>query len=115
MWQLARYTSPIPPPPSFSTMRYRDMALRIMVSVLPCGGDAAAVRSDGGADRWAAASDGIAQAAAAPKKSIPISPRKGEVSEKAGSGSRDDGLSGPGEDRLEPPEKRTVLEGLSWR
>ena len=96
-------------------MRYRDMALRIMVSVLPCGGDAAAVRSDGGADRWAAASDGIAQAAAAPKKSIPISHRKGEVSEKAGSGSRDDGLSGPGEDRLEPPEKRTVLEGLSWR
>ncbi len=77
--------------------------------------DPAAVRSDGGADRWAAASVGIAQAAAAPKKTIPISPRNGEVSEKAGSGSRDDGLSGPGEDRSEPPERRTVLEGLSWR
>ena len=36
------------------------------------------------------------------------------MSEKAGSGSRDDGLSGPGEDRSEPPERRTVLEGLSW-
>ena len=34
------------------------------------------------------------------------------MSEKAGSGSRDDGLSGPGEDRSEPPERRTVLEGL---
>ncbi len=75
--------------------------------------DAAVVRSDGGADRCAAASVGIAQAAAAPKKTIPISPRNGEVSEKAGSGSRDDGLSGPGEDRSEPPERRTVLEGLS--
>ena len=29
--------------------------------------------------------------------------------------SRDDGLSGPGEDRSEPPERRTVLEGFSWR
>ena len=27
----------------------------------------------------------------------------------------DDGLSGSGEDRTEPPERRTVLEGLSWR
>ncbi len=77
--------------------------------------DAAAVGSDGGADRWAAASVGIAQVVAAPKKTIPIFPRKGEVSEKAGSGSRDDGLSGPDEDRSEPPERRTVLEGLSWR
>ena len=77
--------------------------------------DAAAVGSDGGADRWAAASVEIAQAVAAPKKTIPISPRNGEVSEKAGSGSRDDGLSGPGEDRSEPPERRTVPEGLSWR
>ncbi len=34
-----------------------------------------------GADRWAAASVGIAQAAT-PKKPIPISPRNGEVSEK---------------------------------
>ena len=77
--------------------------------------DAAAVRSDAGADRWAAASVGIAQAAAAPKKTIPISPRNGEVSEKAASGSRDDGLSGPCEDRSEPPERTTVLEGLSGR
>ena len=68
-----------------------------------------------GADRWAVASVGIAQAAAAPKKTIPISPRNGEMSEKAGSGSRDDGLSGPGEDRSEPPERRTVREGLSWK
>ena len=35
--------------------------------------------------------------------------------EKAGSGSRDDRLSGPCEDRSEPPERTTVLEGLSWR
>ena len=75
----------------------------------------AAVRSDAGSDRWAAASVGIAQAAAAPKKTIPISPRNGEVSEKAASGSRDDGLSGPCEDRSEPPERTTVLEGLSGR
>ena len=29
--------------------------------------------------------------------------------------SRDDGLSGPGEDRSEPSERSTVLEGFSWR
>ena len=69
----------------------------------------------GGMGGWAAASVGIAQAVAAPKKTIPISPRNGEVSEKAGSGCRDGGFSGPGEDRSEPPERRTVLEGLSWR
>ena len=33
------------------------------------------------------------------------------MSEKAGSGSRDDGLSGPGEDRSEPPE----TSGFSWK
>ena len=27
----------------------------------------------------------------------------------------DEGLSGPGEDRSEPPERTTMLEGLSWR
>ncbi len=43
--------------------------------------DAAAVRSDGEADRWTVASVGIAQAAT-PKKPISISPRNGEVSEK---------------------------------
>ncbi len=75
--------------------------------------DVVAVRSDGGAHRWAAASVGIAQAATALKDTIPLSPRNGEASERAGSGSRDDGLSGPGEDRSEPPERRTVLEGLS--
>ena len=48
-----------------------------------------------GADRWTVASVGMAQAAT-PKKPIPISARKGEVSEKAGSGSRDDRFSGPG-------------------
>ena len=64
---------------------------------------------------WAAASVGIAQAVAAPKKTIPLSPRNGEVSEKSGSGSRRDGLSGPGEDRSELPERKTFLEGLSWR
>ncbi len=69
----------------------------------------------GGMGGWAAASVGIAQAVAAPKKTISISPRKGEVSKKARSGCRDDGLSGPGEDCSEPPERRTVLEGLSWR
>ncbi len=69
----------------------------------------------GGMGGWAAASVGIAQAVAAPKNTIPISPRNGKVSEKAGSGCRDDGLAGPGEDRSEPPERRTVLEGLSWR
>ncbi len=36
--------------------------------------DEAAVGSDGGADRWAAVSVGIAQAVAAPKKTIPIIP-----------------------------------------
>ena len=33
-----------------------------------------------GTDRWAAASVGIAQAAAAPKKTLPLSPRNGELS-----------------------------------
>ena len=41
----------------------------------------------GGMGGWAAASVGIAQAAK-PKETIPIFPRIGEVSEKAGSGSR---------------------------
>jgi len=48
-----------------------------------------------GADRWTAASVGIAQAAT-PKETILISPRNGEVSEKAGSGSRGDGVLGLG-------------------
>ena len=48
-----------------------------------------------GADRWTVASVGIAQAVT-PKKTIPISPRNGEVSEKAGSGSRGDRFSGLG-------------------
>ena len=56
--------------------------------------DSAAVCQYAGADRWAAASVGIAHAAA-PKKTIPISPRNGELSEKAGSGSRADGFRGP--------------------
>ena len=47
-----------------------------------------------GADRWTVASVGTAQAVAAPKKTIPISPRNGEVSEKAGSGCPGDGFSG---------------------
>ena len=69
----------------------------------------------GGMGRWAAASVGIAQAVAAPKKMILISPRNGEVSEKSGSGSRHNGFSGPGEDRSELPKRKTLLEGLSWR
>ena len=52
-----------------------------------------------GADRWTAASVGIDQGAT-PKKTSPISPRNGEVSEKTGSGSRGDRLSGPGKGRL---------------
>ena len=69
----------------------------------------------GGMGGWAAASVGIAQAVAASKKTIPLSPRNGKVSKKSGSGSRDDGLAGPGEDRSEFPERRTVRERLSWR
>ena len=63
-----------------------------------------------GANRWAVASVEIAQAAG-PKKTIPISPRKGEVPEKAGSGSRGDGLSGPGEDRSEPQREELCWKG----
>src|ERR1035441_3470781 len=54
-----------------------------------------------GADRWTTASVGITQAVT-PKKPIPISPRNGEVSEKAGSGSRGDRLSGPGKGGWQP-------------
>ncbi len=64
--------------------------------------DAASVGSDGGADRGAAASVGIAQAAAAPKKTIPISPRDGEVSEKAGSGCPGDEFLGLGKSGWKP-------------
>ncbi len=48
-----------------------------------------------GADRWTVASVGIAQAVT-PKEPIPMSPRNGEVSEKAGSGSQGDGYLGLG-------------------
>ncbi len=48
-----------------------------------------------GADRWTVHSVGIAKAVT-PKETIPISPRNGEVSEKAGSGSQGDGFLGPG-------------------
>ena len=57
--------------------------------------DAAVVCQYVGADRWTAASVGIAQAAA-PKKTMPLSPRYGELSEKAGSGCPGDGFSGRG-------------------
>ena len=64
-----------------------------------------------------AASVGITQAVAAPKKTVPISPRKGEVSEKAGPGSRSNGFSGPGEGRLgaggTPLGERLCPEGLT--
>jgi hypothetical protein len=62
--------------------------------------DAAAVCQYAVADRWTAASIGIAEAAA-PKKRIPLSSRNGELSEKAGLGCRGDRLSGPGKGRLE--------------
>ena len=52
--------------------------------------DPAAVCQHVGADRCAAASVGIAQAAAAPKTTIPMSPRNGKVSEETGSGSHRD-------------------------
>ena len=54
-----------------------------------------------GADRWTAASVGIAQAATS-KKPIPISPGNGGVSEKAGSGSRGDGFLGLGKSGWKP-------------
>ncbi len=50
-----------------------------------------------GADRWTAASVGIAEAAAR-KKTTSISPRNGELSEKAGFGCRADKFLGAGED-----------------
>ena len=52
-----------------------------------------------GADRWTTASVEIAEATA-PEKTISISPRNGELSEKAGAGSRGDKLLGPGKGRL---------------
>jgi hypothetical protein len=61
--------------------------------------DAAAVCQHVGTDSWAVASVGIAEAATAPKKTIPISSRNAEVSEKVGSGCWGDGLSGPGKGR----------------
>jgi hypothetical protein len=56
--------------------------------------DAAAVCQYAGADRWTTASVRIAEAAA-PKKTIPLSSRNGELSEKAGAGCRCGRLSGP--------------------
>src|ERR1035437_7045784 len=61
--------------------------------------DAAAVCQHVGTDSWAVASVGIAEAAA-PKNTILLSPRNGEVSQKAGSGSCGDRLSGSGKGRL---------------
>ena len=55
----------------------------------------------GCSDRWAVASVGIAQAAT-PKETIPISPRKGEVSEKAGSGCPGDEFLGLGRSGWKP-------------
>jgi hypothetical protein len=79
--------------------------------------DATAVCQHAGADRWTAASVGIAEAAA-PKKRIPLSTRNGELSEKAGLGCRGDRLSGPGKGRLgtggtvweKNPARRSRLE-----
>ncbi len=70
-----------------------------------------------GADRWAVASVGIAQAVT-PKEPIPMSPRNGEVSEKAGSGSPGDEFLGLGKSGWEPvgPSGRiTMPGGLDWR
>jgi len=60
---------------------------------------AAAVCQRALADRWTAASVGIAEAAAL-KKRIPLPTRKGEFSEKAGFGCRGARLSGPEKGRL---------------
>ena len=68
---------------------------------------AAAVCVDGAADCWATTSVGIAGAATAPKKTIPISSNNAVVSEKVGSGCRGDGLSGPG-------KGRKVADGTVW-
>src|ERR1019366_3876275 len=54
-----------------------------------------------GTDSWAAASVGIAEATV-PKKTIPISSRNGELSEKAGSGSPATGFQDPEKGGCEP-------------
>ena len=51
---------------------------------------------------WAAASVGIAQAVAAPKKMIPITHRNGEVPEKAASGCPGDEFLGLGKSSWKP-------------
>ena len=79
--------------------------------------DEAAVCQYAVADRWTAASVGIAEAAA-PKKTIPLSSRNRELSEKAGFGCQGDRLSGPGTGRLggggtvreKNPARRSRLE-----
>ena len=64
--------------------------------------DAAAVCVDGAADCWATTSVGIAEAETAPQKTIPISPRNGELSQKGGSGSRAESSWGRGKGGWEP-------------
>ena len=56
--------------------KYRIWNWREYKGGLRSRGDVTIWRSEGGTDRCAAASVGIAQVAAAPKKTIPISPRK---------------------------------------
>ena len=68
---------------------------------------AAAVCQNVGTDSWAVSSVGIAEAATAPKKTIPISSNNAEVSGKVGSGCRGGGLSGPG-------KGRKVADGTLW-
>ena len=73
--------------------------LLLLVVVGGGSSDAAFVCQHVGADRWIGTSVGIAEAVA-PEKTIPLSSRNGELSEKAGSGSRGNGFSGSVEGRL---------------